>query len=139
MILFYYAVFFSFRSALSNEENESEALRKTLYNNAEELEIIKYELQDKITTLAETHSELESLKNLAADNQTQSSDVQQELVNTKDALAESEALIISLNESLTENAEKVKDLQRFKEALMETQSVLGGHTILLPYINLYAG
>ena len=120
----------SFRSALSDEESEAEALRKTLSNNAEELEMMKHELQDKITTLAETQGELESLRNLVSDNQTQSNDVQQELLNTRDALAESEALVKSLNESLTENSEEVKELQRFKEALMKTQSVLGKHTIL---------
>ena len=110
---------------MSEEEGKNEALNKSLSNNAEELEIIKHELQDKITALAETHSELESLRNLVSDNQTQSDDVQEELVNARAALVESETLVRSLNESLTENAEEMKELQRVKDSLMETQSVLG--------------
>ena len=64
------------RSALSNEENEAERLRKSLANNTEELEMLKHELQDKIKTLAENHSLVHSLNESLTENQTQIEELQ---------------------------------------------------------------
>lgn len=66
----------SFRSALSNEENAAEHLRKSLTNNAEELEIVKHELQDKIRTLAENESLVHSLNESLTENQEQVEELQ---------------------------------------------------------------
>jgi chromosome segregation ATPase len=81
------------RSALSDEESEAETLKNNLSNHAEELEIIKLELKDKMTTLAETQGELESLRNIVSDGQTQSDDVQQELQRVKEALMETQSVL----------------------------------------------
>lgn len=112
---------------MSAEENETEALRKSLSNSTEELAIVKLELDNKATTLGETQNELNSLKSLVSESQRQSADVERDLLTTRAALVESEALVQTLNESLTENDEQLRKLQKVKDELMETQTVLGKH------------
>ena len=127
-----------FRSALHDEEIEAEKLRKDLLNNAEESEMIKLDIHEKISTLAETQNELESLRNILSENQLKSSDIEQELLNTKAALVESETLVQSLNESLTETHGQEKELHRVNEAFIQTQAILGEHYyyfVVSSYIN----